>query len=77
MEAARFRSALGKWNDCLAKGKAVPANSVLQATFAVHEAATAVALTGQPDSDWTAVRAVLEAGACTRLASSLNPTASR
>lgn len=67
-EAARFRSALGKWNDCLAKGKAVPANSVLQATFAVHEAATAVALTGQPDGDWTAVRAVLEAGACTRLA---------
>ena len=67
-EAARFRSALGKWNDCLAKGKAVPANSVLQATFAVHEAATAVALTGQPDRDWTAVRAVLEAGACTRLA---------
>jgi DNA helicase-2/ATP-dependent DNA helicase PcrA len=67
-EAARFRSALGKWNDCLAKGKAAPANSVLQATFAAHEAATAVALTGQPDSDWTAVRTVLEAGGCTRLA---------
>ncbi|ESX66077.1 DNA helicase UvrD [Mesorhizobium sp. LSHC414A00] len=68
-EAARFRSALGKWNDCrLAKGKAVPANSVLQATFAVHEAAAAVALTGQPDGDWTAIRSVLEDGACTRLA---------
>lgn len=67
-EAARFRSALGKWNDCLAKGKAVPANSVLQDTFAVHAAATAVALTGQPDGDWAAVRSVLEAGACTRLA---------
>lgn len=67
-DVARFRSALEKWNGCLAKGKAPPGNSVLQATFAVHQAATAVALTGQPDADWTAVRAVLEAGACTRLA---------
>ncbi|MER8448097.1 hypothetical protein NKH52_33650 [Mesorhizobium sp. M1066] len=40
----------------------------MQATFAVHEAAAAVALTGQPDGDWTAIRSVLEAGACTRLA---------
>jgi len=67
MEAARFRLALEKWNDRLAKGKAVPANSVLQATFAVYEAAAAVALTGQPDGDWTVIRTVLEAGACTRL----------
>lgn len=67
-DAARFRSSLEKWNGCLAKGKALPGNSVLQATFAVHQAATAIALTGQPDADWNAVRAVLEAGACTRLA---------
>lgn len=67
-EAARFSAALVKRKDCLAKGKAVPANSVLRATFAVHEAAMAVALTGKPDGDWTAVRAVLEAGGCTRLA---------
>jgi DNA helicase-2/ATP-dependent DNA helicase PcrA len=45
-EAARFRAALVKWNDCVAKGKAVPANSVLQATFAVHQAVAAVKLTG-------------------------------
>lgn len=67
-DATRFRSALEKWNECLAKGKAPPGNSVLQATFAVHQAATAIALTGQPDADWAAVRAVLEAGSCTRLA---------
>lgn len=67
-DAARFRSALEKWNGCLAKGKAPPGNSILQATFAVHQAAMLIALTGQPDADWTAVREVLEAGACTRLA---------
>jgi DNA helicase-2/ATP-dependent DNA helicase PcrA len=67
-EAGRFRSALEKWNGCVAKGKATPGNSVLQATFAVHQSASAVVLTGQPDADWTAVRAVLEAGACSRLA---------
>lgn len=67
-DAARFRSALEKWNGCLAKGQTPPSNSVLQATFSIHQAATAIALTGQPDADWTAVRAVLEAGACTRLA---------
>lgn len=65
--AGRFRSALEKWNGCLAKGKATPGNSVLQATFAVHQATSAVVLTGQPDADWTAFRAVLEAGACKRL----------
>lgn len=66
-EAARLKSALEKWNECLAKGKATPGNSVLQATFAVHQAASTIALTGKPDADWTAVRAVLEAGACKRL----------
>jgi DNA helicase-2/ATP-dependent DNA helicase PcrA len=48
-------------------GKAPPVNCVLQATFADHQPATAIALTGQPDTDWAAVRAVLEAGPCTRL----------
>ncbi len=67
-EAARFRAALVKWNDCVAKGKAIPANSVLQATFAVHQAVAAVKLTGDPDADWMALRAVLEAGGCARLA---------
>lgn len=67
-EAARLRAALVKWNDCIAKGKAIPANSVLRPTFAVHQAVAAVKLTGDPDADWMALRAVLEAGECARLA---------
>lgn len=67
-EAARLRAALEKWNECFAKGKVPPGNSVIQATFKVYQAATAIALTGQPDADWSAVRAVLEAGDCRRLA---------
>ncbi|WP_026872548.1 UvrD-helicase domain-containing protein [Inquilinus limosus] len=66
-EAGRFRAALAKWNECLAAGKPVPGNSVLKPTFAVYEAATTLALTGDPDRDWVAVRAVLDAGGCTRL----------
>ncbi len=66
-EAARFRAALVKWNDCVEKGKAMPANSVLQATFAAHQAVAAVKLTGDPDADWMALRAVLEGGGCARL----------
>jgi DNA helicase-2/ATP-dependent DNA helicase PcrA len=67
-EAARLRAALVKWNDCVANGKAIPANSVLQATIAVHQAVAAVKLTGDPDADWMALRAVLEDGGCARLA---------
>ncbi|MFT4954916.1 MAG: DNA helicase-2/ATP-dependent DNA helicase PcrA [Brevundimonas sp.] len=67
-EVASLRSALEKWNGCLLKGKAPPGNSVLQNTFSVHQTASAIKLTGQPDTDWTAVRTVLEAGACKRLA---------
>lgn len=66
-EAARYKVALKKWNECLAKGKAPPRKSVLQATSDVYWAATAIALTGRPDSDWNAVRTVLETGACKRL----------
>lgn len=66
-EAARLKSALEKWNGCLANGKATPGNSVLKATFAVHQTASTIALTGRPDADWAAVRDVLEAGACKRL----------
>lgn len=66
-KAARYKAALEKWNDCLAKGKAPPRKSVLQATFKVYWAAMGIALTGQPDADWKAVRTVLETGACKRL----------
>ena len=66
-EAARFRAALAKWNECLAAGRPTPGNSVLKLTAAVYEAATALVLTGDPDKDWIAVRAALEAGGCARL----------
>lgn len=66
-EAARFRKALAKWNECLAKGQAAPGNSVLQGTYAVHQATAALTFTGDPDADWVAVRGVLDAGACQRL----------
>lgn len=66
-EAARFRAALAKWNDCVSAGKPTPGNSVLKASFAAYEAAVALGLTGDPDKDWIAVRAALEAGGCSRL----------
>lgn len=66
-EAARFQAALTKWNECLAGRKPTPANSVLKKTFTVYTAATALALTGDPDNDWMAVREILEAGGCPRL----------
>lgn len=66
-EAARFRAALAKWNDCVSAGKPTPGNSVLKGSFAAYEAAVALALTGDPDKDWIAVRAALEAGECSRL----------
>ena len=67
VEAARFRAALTKWNECVAAGRPTPGNSVLKGTFTVHQASTALPLIGNPDADWVAVRAVLDAGACTRL----------
>lgn len=66
-EAARFRKALSKWNECLAKGRPTPGNSVLQGTYAVHQATAALTFTGDPGADWVAVRGVLDAGACERL----------
>lgn len=66
-EAARFRGALAKWNECLAKGRPTPGNSVLKGTHVVHQASAALTLTGDPDADWVAMRGVLDAGPCQRL----------
>lgn len=66
-EAVRFRGALAKWNECLAKGRPTPGNSVLKSTYVVHQASAALTLTGDPDADWVAVRGVLDAGPCQRL----------
>jgi len=66
-EAGRFRGALATWNECIAKGKPPPGNSVLKGAYAVYQAAAALIFTGDPDADWVAVRGVLDAGACQRL----------
>jgi DNA helicase-2/ATP-dependent DNA helicase PcrA len=66
-EAARFRAALSKWNECLAAGKPAPAKSVLKVTGEIYRSVGALSLTGDPDKDWLAVRAVLETGGCSRL----------
>ena len=65
--AGRFDAALIKWNECIALGKAAPGNSMLRATAAGFEGASAIALTGDPDKDWRAIRASLEASDCSRL----------
>lgn len=66
-EAARLRAALVKWNACSAAGKPRPGNSMLKATAADHQATVASVLSGDPDKDWRSVRAVLDAGVCSRL----------
>ncbi len=66
-EGSRLRTALTKWNANIAAGKPPPGNSVLNATATVHQAAIALALTGDPDKDWRAIRSILDAGGCSRL----------
>lgn len=66
-EATRFQAALKKRNENLALGRPPPGNSVLKNTIAVHQASTELALSGNPDADWVAVRSILERGSCRRL----------
>ncbi|RWQ45672.1 MAG: ATP-dependent helicase [Mesorhizobium sp.] len=66
-EADNIQKAYNKWRASQATGKAIGANSILVALLAVYQEARALALTGNPDEDWKAVRSVLERGACSRL----------
>jgi DNA helicase-2/ATP-dependent DNA helicase PcrA len=66
-EADRLRKAYDKWCAAIDAGKNPPGNSILRATFEVYDAACTIVLTGDPDKDWRAVRAVLENGGCKRL----------
>ncbi len=66
-EATRIRKAYGEQLACLASGKALRKNSVLVAMLAVYGEARELALTGDPDEDWRAMRRLLEDGACPRL----------
>ncbi len=66
-EAAKIRAAYDEWLTCQTSGKRLRRNSVLVNMISVYEQACAVVLTGDPDKDWRALRAVLEDGACSRL----------
>jgi DNA helicase-2/ATP-dependent DNA helicase PcrA len=66
-EASRIQKAYGEQLACLASGKALRKNSILVAMLAVYGEARELALTGDPDEDWRAMRRLLEVGACPRL----------
>jgi DNA helicase-2/ATP-dependent DNA helicase PcrA len=64
---AAIRKAYEKLLALGAAGRAVPQKSIMVNMMAVYEATGEVVLTGDPDTDWTSVRNILEAGACPRL----------
>ncbi len=66
-EAAGIRSAYQELLAARAAGKPIRKNSILVNVLAVYDQVRALAMTGDPDQDWRAVRRILEDGACTRL----------
>jgi len=66
-DADALRRAYEKWAAAVAVGKNPPKNSIIRASCVVYDAARAVGLSGDPDRDWRAIRAVLEDGDCKRL----------
>jgi DNA helicase-2/ATP-dependent DNA helicase PcrA len=66
-EAANIHKAYDEFLACQAASKTIRKNSIVVNMIAVCEQARALALTGDPDKDWRAVRSVLEDGSCTRL----------
>nr|WP_245276291.1 3'-5' exonuclease [Mesorhizobium sp. LNHC220B00] len=67
-EAAAIRKAYSALIERAAEGKAVPKNSIIVPIMNVYNECQALQLTGDPDADWTAVRQLIEQGACKRLA---------
>ena len=66
-EAATVRSAYEKWHAALVAGKKPHSKSMIHALASVYDQVRAIPLMGDPDKDWRAARAALEAGACSRL----------
>lgn len=66
-KGAAIRKAYEKLLVLEAAGRAVPQNSIMVNMMSVYEATGEIVLTGDPDTDWTSVRNILEAGACPRL----------
>lgn len=68
-EAERIRAAYEDFVTRSSKGQEIRGNSLLVATFRVYSAVRDLPLSGNPDTDWLAVRASLESGVCKRLKS--------
>jgi DNA helicase-2/ATP-dependent DNA helicase PcrA len=66
-EAASIRRAVDEWQARRASGRDIRRNSLLVAMLTVYTEARALALTGDPDADWRAIRRILENGHCPRL----------
>jgi DNA helicase-2/ATP-dependent DNA helicase PcrA len=66
-EASGLQKAYDEWLARQAAGREMRKNSILAAVLAVYSQARELALTGDPDKDWRAMRRVLENGACVRL----------
>jgi DNA helicase-2/ATP-dependent DNA helicase PcrA len=66
-EAARIKKACDEWRARTAEGKHLKKNSILIAILDAYRRAREIVLTGDPDSDWRALRSALEASTCPRL----------
>lgn len=65
-EADNIRKAFDVLAQRKAAGKALPAKSIMVGLLQTYEQARAVAMSGDPDADWRAIRQVLEASPCPR-----------
>jgi DNA helicase II / ATP-dependent DNA helicase PcrA len=66
-EAARIRAAFDRCAEKEAAGLPAPAKSIFHAMREAVDATRELALTGDPDADWLAIRAALEKSSCPRL----------
>ncbi|MBB3147237.1 DNA helicase-2/ATP-dependent DNA helicase PcrA [Phyllobacterium trifolii] len=66
-KGASILKAYGRMTDFAARGRPLPATSIMVAMMDVYERALALKLSGDPDADWTAVRLLMENGDCKHL----------
>lgn len=66
-EAAKIRKGYEEFLAYQVSGRAIRKNNILVNILNVYEQARALVFTGNPDTDWRAVRRILEGGACMRL----------
>lgn len=65
--ATQVLTASAKWREREAAGKPVAKNNILIPAYQVALACRALALTGDPDRDWVAVRKIAEESPCPRM----------